>query len=45
MVSILTGYDAFADVCELADGTVMSSTCRLDGDREEIRSRAVAAPQ
>jgi nicotinamide-nucleotide amidase len=27
----------------LADGTVMSSTCRLDGDREEIRSRAVAA--
>ncbi|MDT3705439.1 MAG: CinA family protein [Thiobacillus sp.] len=27
----------------LADGTVMSSTCRLSGDREEIRSRAVAA--
>ena len=27
----------------LDDGTVMSSTCRLDGDREEIRSRAVAA--
>ncbi len=27
----------------LADGTVVSSTCRLDGDREEIRSRAVAA--
>lgn len=27
----------------LADGTVMSSTCRLDGNREEIRSRAVAA--
>ncbi len=27
----------------LADGSVMSSTCRLDGDREEIRSRAVAA--
>ena len=27
----------------LADGTVMSSTCRLDGDREEIRSRAAAA--
>jgi nicotinamide-nucleotide amidase len=27
----------------LAGGTVMSSTCRLDGDREEIRSRAVAA--
>jgi len=27
----------------LADGTAMSSTCRLDGDREEIRSRAVAA--
>jgi nicotinamide-nucleotide amidase len=27
----------------LADGTVMSSTCRLDGDRDEIRSRAVAA--
>ncbi|MFP5410765.1 MAG: CinA family protein [Gammaproteobacteria bacterium] len=27
----------------LADGTVMTSTCRLDGDREEIRSRAVAA--
>lgn len=27
----------------LADGTVISSTCRLDGDREEIRSRAVAA--
>jgi nicotinamide-nucleotide amidase len=26
----------------LADGTLMSSTCRLDGDREEIRSRAVA---
>ena len=24
----------------LADGTLMSSTCRLDGDREEIRSRA-----
>ena len=27
----------------LADGTLISSTCRLDGDREEIRSRAVAA--
>ena len=27
----------------LADGTVISSTCRLDGDREEIRSRAAAA--
>ncbi|MBS1173272.1 MAG: CinA protein [Proteobacteria bacterium] len=27
----------------LADGTRMSSTCRLDGNREEIRSRAVAA--
>ncbi|HBU30116.1 MAG TPA: damage-inducible protein CinA [Thiobacillus sp.] len=27
----------------LEDGTIMSSTCRLDGDREEIRSRAVAA--
>ncbi len=27
----------------LQDGTLMSSTCRLDGDREEIRSRAVAA--
>jgi nicotinamide-nucleotide amidase len=27
----------------LEDGTTMSSTCRLDGDREEIRSRAVAA--
>ena len=27
----------------LKDGTLMSSTCRLDGDREEIRSRAVAA--
>jgi nicotinamide-nucleotide amidase len=27
----------------LADGTRMSSTCRLDGDREEIRSRAAAA--
>ena len=27
----------------LADGTLVSSTCRLDGDREEIRSRAVAA--
>ncbi len=27
----------------LADGTLMSSTCRLSGDREEIRSRAVAA--
>ncbi|MBW8328936.1 MAG: CinA family protein [Thiobacillus sp.] len=27
----------------LEDGTVMSSTCRLDGDREEIRSRGVAA--
>ena len=27
----------------LSDGTVMSSTCRLSGDREEIRSRAVAA--
>jgi nicotinamide-nucleotide amidase len=27
----------------LSDGTVMSSTCRLDGDRDEIRSRAVAA--
>jgi hypothetical protein len=24
LVSILTGYDAFADVCELADGTVIS---------------------
>ena len=33
-------------VCDgwaLADGTLMSSICRLDGDREEIRSRAVAA--
>lgn len=27
----------------LSDGTVMSSTCRLDGDRDEIRARAVAA--
>ncbi len=27
----------------LEDGTLMSSACRLDGDREEIRSRAVAA--
>ncbi|KAB2317821.1 CinA family protein [Betaproteobacteria bacterium SCN1] len=27
----------------LNDGTLMSSTCRLDGDRTEIRSRAVAA--
>lgn len=27
----------------LADGTVMSSTCRLGGNREEVRSRAVAA--
>lgn len=27
----------------LADGTRMTSVCRLDGDREEIRSRAVAA--
>jgi len=27
----------------LADGTAISSTCRLSGDREEIRSRAVAA--
>ena len=27
----------------LADGTLMSSICRLDGDREEIRARAVAA--
>ncbi len=27
----------------LSDGTLMSSTCRLGGDREEIRSRAVAA--
>jgi nicotinamide-nucleotide amidase len=27
----------------LEDGTLMSSTCRLDGGREEIRSRAVAA--
>ncbi len=27
----------------LGDGTLMSSTCRLDGDREEIRSRAAAA--
>ncbi len=27
----------------LTDGTIMSSTCRLGGDREEIRSRAVAA--
>jgi nicotinamide-nucleotide amidase len=27
----------------LTDGTLMSSTCRLDGDRDEIRSRAVAA--
>ncbi len=25
------------------DGTVVSSNCRLSGDREEIRSRAVAA--
>src|SRR3569623_1456498 len=27
----------------LANGTLITSTCRLDGDREEIRSRAVAA--
>ena len=27
----------------LADGTLMSSTCRLGGDRDESRSRAVAA--
>lgn len=27
----------------LHDGTRMTSTCRLDGNREEIRSRAVAA--
>jgi nicotinamide-nucleotide amidase len=27
----------------LQDGTLISSTCRLDGGREEIRSRAVAA--
>jgi nicotinamide-nucleotide amidase len=27
----------------LSDGTRMTSTCRLGGDREEIRSRAVAA--
>ncbi|MHB1091768.1 CinA family protein [Thiobacillus sp.] len=27
----------------LKNGTLMSSTCRLSGDREEIRSRAVAA--
>ena len=27
----------------LADGTELTSTCRLSGDREEIRSRAVAA--
>lgn len=27
----------------LTDGTLMSSTCRLGGDRDEIRSRAVAA--
>jgi len=27
----------------LTDGTIMSSTCRLDGDRDEIRSRAAAA--
>lgn len=27
----------------LKDGTLMSSTCRLSGDRDEIRSRAVAA--
>lgn len=27
----------------LADGTLMSSTCRLGGNRDEIRSRAVAA--
>jgi nicotinamide-nucleotide amidase len=27
----------------LADGTLITSTCRLDGDREEIRSRAAAA--
>ncbi len=27
----------------LGDGTVMTSTCRLGGDRDEIRSRAVAA--
>ena len=27
----------------LADGTRLSSTCRLDGNREEIRSRAAAA--
>lgn len=27
----------------LTDGTRLTSTCRLDGDREEIRARAVAA--
>lgn len=27
----------------LTDGTLLSSNCRLSGDREEIRSRAVAA--
>lgn len=27
----------------LADGTVLTSTCRLSGDREEIRTRAAAA--
>ena len=27
----------------LSNGSVMSSTCRLGGDRDEIRSRAVAA--
>lgn len=27
----------------LTDGTLLSSTCRLSGDREEIRTRAAAA--
>ena len=27
----------------LSDGTAMTSTCRLSGDREEIRTRAAAA--
>lgn len=27
----------------LSDGTVLSTTCRLSGEREEVRSRAVAA--
>jgi nicotinamide-nucleotide amidase len=27
----------------LSDGTALTSTCRLSGDREEIRSRSVAA--